>query len=50
MWHDEETFAEHFTLNSWHRWPKPVPWWAYGILLSLGLSVGSIILSAYKPA
>ncbi len=45
MWHDDDAMAEHMLINSWHRFPKPVPWWAYGILLSLGLSLASVLVS-----
>ncbi len=45
MWQDEEMTGTWLELNLLHRFPKPVPWWAYGILLSLGLSLASVLVS-----
>lgn len=27
MWHDKQTLAEHFLLNSWRRWPQSALFW-----------------------
>lgn len=47
MFVDKDLLRENFHLNSWHRWPTPLRWWQYGILLSGACSICAIVLLVF---